>query len=298
MGRYYDDVVKSSLVGLDPANAFYGPLQSAANAVNTAEKNWYRRRRDMFDELDFGDDEKSSDEVEEKYANLKPGLSVYEFKSEFDRVNPQRKSASGSIRYVANTFDLSGITDGYADTSDTPIYEVEDEDEDGNLSFKLAEDPRILRYQVGRGKGNIDTLYTDMKAFTSDRGPLDDKDYYVQEYDEEEDETTYVRFRDVFRGFGEVPLAWNRKSDYSDQQLQVMNAAGNDYEDEVRPVIRDYETALQNYRTNGGGDLTEDFYSSPNPDFPYENFQGSDNSYNRPKDLDRDLIKETRGFGS
>ena len=286
MGRYYDD--KISLAGLDPANPSYQTLINAANAVDRAESNWYERRREGFDQLDFGDFNKSKGDVERKYAELVSGLSVYDFKSTFDTVGPARKNATNVYRFVHNTFDNMGITEGYSDER----YEETEEDEDGNVGYVLATD--VLRYHVGRGKGNVDTLYDDLSAFrTSSRSS---KDFYA--YVDDDEDPGYVRVSDVFKGFGEVPLAWKRKSGYSAQQLQVMKAAGNDYDSQVGPVIDEYKNVLDKYNKAGGGPLEFIFYDGGTPDFLYENFQGKNTSYNRPNNLESELIRETRGFGS
>ena len=284
MGRYFDD--KISTAGLDPANPFYQALLNAASAVDRAESDWYKRRRDGFNQLDFGDFDKTDGQVERKYAELVSGLSVYDFKSTFNNVGPSRKNATNVFRFVHNTFDNMGITEGYS----TERYEETEEDEDGNVGYVLATD--VLRYHVGRGKGNVDTLYDDLSAFrTSSRSS---KDFYA--YVDDDEDPGYVPVSDVFKGFGEVPLAWKRKSGYSAQQLQVMNAAGNDYESQVRPTITAYNNTLAQYEGAGGGPLDSEFFTGT-PDFPYEGFEGTNTSYNRPQNLEPDLIKETRGFG-
>ena len=286
MGRYYDD--KISLAGLDPANPSYQTLINAANAVDRAESNWYERRREGFDQLDFGDFNKSKGDVERKYAELVSGLSVYDFKSTFDRVGPSRKNATGVFRFVHNTFTNQGITDGYS----TERYEEGEEDDDGNIDYVISSD--VLNYHVGRGKGNADTLYDDLKAFRT--SSLSSKNFY--RFDDDDEDPGFVRVSDVFKGFGEVPIAWKPKSGYSPQQLQVMNAAGTDYNLQVGPVIEQYKNVLDKYNKAGGGPLEFIFYDGGTPDFIYENFQGKNTSYNRPNNLESELIKETRGFGS
>ena len=284
MGRYYDD--KISTAGLDPANPFFQALENAANAVDRAESDWYKRRRDGFDQLDFGDFNKTDGQVERKYAELVRGLSVYDFKSTFDSVGPSRKDETGVFRFVRNTFDNMGITEGYS----SERYVEGEEDDDGNVSYVVADD--VLRYHVGRGKGMVDTLYEDLSAFTT--SSLSSKNFY--RFIDDDEDPGHVRVFDVFRGFGEVPLAWKRKSGYSAQQLQVMNAAGNDYESQVRPTINAYNNTLAQYEGAGGGPLDSEFYTGT-PDFPYEGYEGTNTSYNRPQNLERALIKETRGFG-
>ena len=335
MGRYYDD--KISLDGLDNANANFLALRAAAAAVEQAEIDWYKRRREGFNQLDFGGFNKSESQVEADYASLIPGLSVYEFKDTFEGVNPPRKAATNVFRFVHNTFDNMGITDGYS----TERYETVDEDDDGNLVYGVADD--VLNYHVGRGKGMVDTLYDDLSAFTT--SSESSKDFYTFVADDEGSD--FVPTFDVFKGFSEVPLAFVAVSGYTSQELQVINAAGNDYDNEVGPVIAEYKRVLQLYIDGGGGDLEDSsvvYKGVKAGDFvvgvryqitevndtnftligavnnvvgtrftatgagtgegiaiadmlPYENFVGVSTSYNRPQDLEPDLIKETRGFG-
>ena len=286
MGRYYDD--KISTAGLDPANPFFQALNNAANAVDRAESDWYERRKDVFDELDFGDFRESARDVERKYSRLVSGLSVYEFKDKFDDVSPSRRPATDVFRLVHNTFPTSEISEGYA----TDIFVEEADDDDGDTAFVVADN--VLRYHVSRGKGNVDTLYDNLSAFrTSSRS---DAEFY--EFIDDDDDPGHFLTNNVFKGFGEVPLAWQAKSDYTSQQLQVMNAAGNDYNDQVGPKIQAYNEARANYEGAGGGPLESEFYDGGTPDFLYQDFQGTSTSYNRPENLPAVLIKETRGFGT
>jgi len=284
MGRYYDD--KISLSGLDKLNPFFKPLENAAEAVDRAESDWYKRRKDVFDELDFGDFRESARDVERKYARLVSGLSVYEFKDKFDDVSPSRRPATQVFRFVHNTFPTSEISEGYA----TDIF-VEETDDDGDSVFVVADN--VLRYHVSRGKGNVDTLYDNLSAFrTSSRSDAEFYEFI------DDDDPGHFPINNVFKGFGEVPLAWQAKSGYTSQQLQVMNAAGNDYDNEVGPKIRAYNEARANYEGAGGGPLKSEVYDGGTPDFLYQDFQGTSTSYNRPENLPAVLIKETRGFGT
>jgi|TARA_Y100000289_G_scaffold59387_1_gene65422 hypothetical protein len=283
MGRYYDE--KVSLAGLDPANPLFGPLRQAAEDIDRAEDAFFDSRVEVFNQLDFDGFSQKASEVEEKYEDF-INVSIYEYKSTFNNINPPRNVATGSIRYVHDEFGFSGITDGYA----TGFYVVIDDDEDGAV-YGTAND--VLAYQTGRGKGSIDPLYPGLKAFHTTS--TSSTDFYVNE--EDEDGGIFkTRFYDVFKGFGEVPYAWQAKGQYSSRQLGVMNAAGNAYEDQVRPLINAYDAALQAYNGAGGGPLVSDLYFSNDPDFPWKDFQGTNTSYNRPEDLPADLIKETRGL--
>ena len=334
MGRYYDD--KISLSGLDKLNPFFKALERAAKAVDDAEDDWYERRREMFDELDFGDFNKSDGDVERKYSRLVSGLSVYEFKDKFDQISPLRRSSSGGVRLVHDTFPTSGINSGFSDQ----IF-VEEEDDEGDTVFVVADN--VLAYQVDRGKGNIDTLYDNLGAFrTSSRSDAE----FFEFIDDGDDTVGYFPTNNVFKGFGQVPLAWESKPGYSSQQLQVMKAAGFDYADQVGPKIEAYEEAVAQYEGAGGGPLNTTFYNGVRAGnfvvgvsyqikntgttdftligaannsvgtifiatgagsgsgkaraamFPYQDFRGTETSYNRPGSLPAVLIKEARGFGS
>lgn len=287
MGRYYDD--KVSVAGLDPANPFFSPIKQAALAINNAEEDFYKDRRDMFKELNDNNSVGNKDRVEAEYARLHTGLEVYDFKSAFDRTNPSRnqgRSSGGldSYRYVYAPWELTTFEAGFADD----VYELGEEDDDGDSQHELAED--VLNYHEGRGKVQIDTLYQDVRAFTTGRT----KSGYFEKVDDDDDGDRYDSIT-VYEGFGEVPLAWKRKGSYSSHDLQVMNAAGTAYEEDVRPKINEYRQRLIDYEANGGGPLVFDFYEGT-ADFPYEGYTGESTTYNRPKNLSAGLIDQARGF--
>jgi len=287
MGRYYEDNLVEALVGLDPANPFYAPLLQAALAVEQAENEWYESRIDAFNQLDFDDFDNDEDDIERKYSQLVSNLSVYEFKDKFDQVNPSRRSGTGVIVRVHNTFDLFTVEASLSQDR----YVLGEEDDDGVSGYELADD--VLAYELGRGEPGIDTLYSGLSAFTSNSSSNKDFFEFI-----DDDEPGFSPVSDVFKGFQEVPLAWQPKSGFTSQQLQVMNAAGSDYNTFVGPKISAFNSVQASYENQGGGDLTPIFYDSGDPNFPYQNFQGDPNiSYNRPNKLPSVLVKETRGFG-
>jgi len=283
MGRYYDDRV--SVAGLDPANPFFSPIKQAALAINNAEEDFYEDRRDLFKELNGNNSVGNKDRVEAEYARLHTGLDVYDFKSTFNRANPSRRSGGGNdYRYVYAPWELTTFEAGFADD----VYELGEEDDDGDSQYELAED--VLNYHEGRGKVGIDTLYQDVRAFTTGRR----KSGYFERVDDDDDGYRYDSIT-VYEGFGEVPLAWERTGSYSSHDLQVMNAAGTAYEEDVRPKINEYRFRLIDYEANGGGPLVFDFYEGT-ADFPYEGYTGESTTYNRPRNLSAALIDQARGF--
>ena len=251
MGRYYDD--KVSVAGLDPANPFFSPIKQAADAIDRAEEDFYEDRRDMFKELNDNNSVGNKGRVEAEYARLHTGLDVYDFKSQFNKTNPSRNEGRRSggenvYRYVYAPWELTTFEAGYADD----VYELGEEDDDGDALHELATD--VLNYHEGRGKVQIDTLYQDVEAFSSG----DRVNGYFEKI--EDDDGDFYDPITVFSGFGEVPLAWKRKGSYSSHDLQVMNAAGTAYEEDVRPKINEYRLRLIDYKQNGGGTLVFDFY--------------------------------------
>lgn len=287
MGRYYDDFV--SLAGLNPANPVYADLISSANNIDNKESQFYKERRKMFKELNAGTEVGSVNDVEDAYADLKRGLNVYEFHSKFNSVAPSRKAGSGDFRYVRVVpWESTEFTAGFAD-----LYVRGEEDDDGDSGFELADD-EVLNYNTGAGKVNIDTLYTGVRAFTTKaRYP---SNFYF-ELEEDDDGDIYTSVSNVYNGFGEVPRRYNAKSGYTSQDLQVMDDAGDAYEELVRPAIEAYDNFRDLYEANGGGPLIFDFYEgTPDPQFPYEGYTGISNSYNRPEDLSPKLINLARGF--
>ena len=224
MGRYYNDKVNTT--ALDPANPFFGPIKQSALAINQAETDWYKQRSDMFKELNGGNSAGSPSQVEVKYANLKNGLSVYDFKATFNNVNPSAKASTGSIRYVHVPWVLTTFTDGFA----TNVLQLGEEDDDGDALYEVADD--VLAYPEGAGKAEIDTLYTNLKAFSTYGTKSGYKTYGSGGFYDDDD---YLYSVTVYEGFGELPLRWNAKSGYSSQQLQVMNIAGSSYNSFVGP---------------------------------------------------------------
>ena len=73
-----------------------------------------------------------------------------------------------------------------------------------------------------------------------------------------------------------------------------MDAAGDDYEDQVRPYIDDYEDALSDYNNKGGGQLNFDYLDGTIAE-PWDGFDGDDVNYNRPGSLPGKLVRQVRG---
>ena len=292
MGRYYDEVAQPSLVGLDRQNAGYGPLNSAADAVNEKETEFFENRRKVFDELDFGDFTRSAGDVESEYESLLPSVSIYNYKTKFDSINPSTNNPDPEvIRYVHDTFPRTGMTSGFA----AQFLVVIDDDEDGAVYGDAQENGfPVLEYILGAGKAGIDPLYTNLSAFTSSN--TSNTDFYAVVIDEEEGDTSINKVSNVFKGFIEVPYRYQAVAGWTQQQLGVMKAAGKAYEDEVRGAINAYITAKANYDDLGGGGLEEEFHGDNNLINTYENYQGLLSSYNRPGLLNADLIKKARGL--
>lgn len=295
MGRYYDEVAAPGLIGLDRQNAGFGPLNSAARAVNEKETEFFESRKKVFEELDFNDGDfgQSAKDVEEKYEELLPTVSIYNYKTTFDGLETSLNNPDPrEIRYVHNTFPLSGMTAGLADQ----FLVVIDDDEDGAVYGNAAENGfPVLEYTLGNGKASIDPLYTNLSAFTSDRESS--TEFYIVEIDEDEADSSIVRFRNVFKGFSEVPYRYRKLSnEWTQQKLGVMKAAGDAYEDEVRPSIDAYIQAKAQYDGLGGGGLEEIFQGDNNLINTYQDYVGLSISYNRPGVLNADLIKQARGL--
>ena len=284
MGRYYDE--KISLDGLDPANPLFGPVIQAADQVDKKESEFYRLRRDLFEEMNFGSFNRDAVQVEFNYVAAVPNVSVWNFKNTFNSVNPSSYSGSGQTRIIWDQFDKVDFSSPLAD-----VYEVE-EDDDGDNVFAPASDVHL--YTVGRGEPNVDTLFTNLRIFTSNGFINVDPPYF--EFVDDDDDPGYYPVFSIYEGFGEVPYHWRPKSGFSSQQLQIMNAAGNAFDAIVGPAINDYNSKWNQYMNSGGGNLDEDFYTGGTPNAPWQNFQGSSVSYNRPKDLPSALIKEARGL--
>ena len=295
MGRY--PTIDPDREYLDPRNPFYTDLINASKALSKAEDNWYKRRRDVFDQYDFGDFDETDGDVEEKYDKF-CGSDPWNYKTRFDSIDPTRSPSSGDgFRLVQNIFDLSEISEGYADIyvengTNKAGYCGGDRyvaPEDRKTSGSCQDDPapRVLNYHIGRGKNNVDCLYFNLAAFKSSSSTTSLR-YY-----EETGSDVYEEV-DVFKTFGETPFSWEEKSGYGKQALSAMKAAGDDYEREVRPYINSYENALNDYNTKGGGELNFDYLDGTIEE-PWDGFDGDNVSYNRPGSLPGKLVRQVRG---
>lgn len=300
MGRY--PTVNDEGEYLDPRNAFYKTLLTAIDDLKDAEDKWYKRRRDIFNEYDFGDFNESDGDVEKKYDQF-CGADPWNYQSRFNSINPDRLPSTGVFRLVQNTFDLSEINSGFK----SDIFVLNGEDDDGDYcggdryvapENRKSDDgdcdddpaPRVLNYEVGRGKARVDCLYFNLAAF-KDRGTKSSLRYYESTGDDDDP----FEEVDVFTRFGETPFRYRAKDGYGQQALSAMDAAGDDYEVQVRPYIDDYEDALDNYRTEGGGELDFD-YLGGTLDRPWDGFDGDETSYNRPPKLPTKLIRQVRSI--
>jgi len=293
MGRYPTFEDQGDV--LDPRNPVYERLLEKVKDLKDAEDDWYRLRRDVFDEYDFGNFGDSISEVEERYDRI-VGDEPWNYTRDFNRIDPDKKSSTGQFRPVSNTFELSEISDGYR----TDVF-VKDRYDDEN--FVRPEDrrgifgdpepaPRVLAYEVGRGKGRIDLLYPNLIAFKDkdiDKGDESDTTYYV--YDE--DDEMYVKLK-VFAGFSDRPYRYDEEDGFSEQVLSSMHAAGLSWDDKVRPALNAYRDALDDYRDNGGGDLDFDFLGGT-LDRPWDGYEGKKVSYNKPEPLPNQLVRQARG---
>lgn len=293
MGRYPTFEDQGEV--LDPRNPVYERLLEKVKDLKDAEDDWYRLRRDVFDEYDFGNFGDSVSEVEERYDRI-VGDEPWNYTSDFNSINPDRKPDTGQFRPVSNTFQLSEISDGYrSDVFVKDRYDDEDfvrpEDRRDFLGDPQPA-PRVLAYEVGRGKGRIDLLYPNLTAFKDkdiDKGDESDTTYYV--YDEEDEK--YVQLT-VFAGFSDRPYRYEEEDGFSEQVLSSMHAAGLSWDDKVRPALNAYKDALEAYRANGGGDLDFEFLGGT-LDRPWDGYQGTNVSYNKPEPLPNQLVRQARG---
>lgn len=302
MARY--PTVRDTNKLLDPSNPNYGLLLAAITNLSNKEDDFYENRRRVFDQYDFGGFDESVEQVEAKY-DTEIGDEPWNYKDDFDDIDPDRQNGGGAKRLVQYTFDLSGITAGFADST-LVVENGEDDDGDycGNEKYVIPEnrkdddcdsDPalRVLDYETGRGKGQIDCLYKGLAAF-KDNDDQVSTNYYVQGEDDDDGDEVFEE-QAVFRGFGEIPFAWKEKDGYTKRQLSSMNAAGAKYEELVRPAITQYQNALTAYGEYNGGDLGYEEHLSTDTEFPWEGLVGNQITYNRPEDLPGTLVRQARG---
>ena len=281
---------------LNPSNPYRDFFANAIAALTTAEDNFYDNRVQVFDELDLGKFNKTRDQVEQKYEDLFDGeLGPWQYKATFDDEDPDRKegdfhtvtaptpggtTTEPSYRFVLNQFPSSGISAGYAQSLST----IERVEKDG------VEVTNVLAYHFNRGKVSVDPLYGGLKAFKSAGTDLGGYVYRSG---------LFTGTLQVWDGFGQVPEAWQGTSNYGSRKLGVMKAAGDVYEDMVRSKINAYINALNLYNSaaggDEGGDLIDDTFTGVG-DRPWDGFTGSNVSYNRPKDLPRNFVREVRGI--
>jgi len=293
---------------LDPRNPFFQKLRDSITELKSAERDWYQHRLEFFQELnaEYGGLSKTADEVERDYDN-DIGNQPWEYLSTFNRVNDGRRSGSG-VRLVQDRYSVDlGLPIN-------PIVLVangtdEEGDPCGGSSHVLPEDrssnddscdpdplPNVLDYVPGAGAPGIDCLYTNLAAFQTNTTIFG---VYVVEGEEDDDGDPTFDLVEVFTGFGEVPFAWKQVSGYTKRQLSSMKAAGESYNERVKPKIDAYNSAKTDFDNVSGGRLNFD-YIGGTIDFPWQNFTGSNVSYNRPQKGGggfSKIVNEARGVG-
>ena len=297
MGRY--PTINPDVEYLDPRNPFYQDVIEASKALSKAEDRWYKRRLEVFKEYNDGSFSLTDGQIEADYDRV-CGPDPWNYLIRFNQINPDRRPSSGGFRLVQNAFPLSAISEGYK----TDIFVENGEDADGfcggdryvppedRKDDDCDDDPalRVLNYNQGRGKFNIDCLYSNLAAFKSNNNTTNTR-YYVEPSDPDDP----MELVDVYETFGEVPYAWQAKNGYSEQALSVLKAAGEDYTAEVRvPYVFAYDNALRDYNNKGGGNLNFVYLDGTIAE-PWDGFNGKDVSYNKPGTLPGKLVRQVRG---
>jgi hypothetical protein len=277
---------------LSDANPFKRDMQDAIDELEDAQSDWYNDREDLF--RDYGVRNISRTKVEAKYDQVlgeKNGDNrPWKWKEIIEGFSLNRRSRNDDDdRWVKiGTKDLGIVSSIYLlyERDDFSWDEIRD---DGDQVI-------VVRYEPGRGKGQLDILYEDAPLFTGGSKPYENRDLGIRVLDDEDADIISLN-EHVRSGFGETPIAWEKEGNYTDVQIHIMNAAYPSFEDAVRPYISAYEDARDLYEGAGGKPLEGDFFQNPPAswDIPWDGIELDSTRYNKPGPLKDALVRLTRG---
>jgi hypothetical protein len=280
---------------LDPKNIYYGTLNAAVEALNKAQDDFYKSRKEAYEELDYDTFPDNKGQVEKKFDDLMDPLKPWDWKSTFDSLSLTRKTGDTHIqpplvdpqpsyRFVKDSFPLAGISGGYV--QDVFPWTVK------RYGSTVTD---VLAYHFNRGKRSVDPLYGGLKAFKTAGKELPGYTYTVTVFDGEGNPFDFTSPLQVWDSFGQVPEAWNSTTSYNSRKLGVMDVNGQKYEDMVREAINEYDNALALYVSYSGGELIDDTFTGVGEE-PWDGYKGKDISYNQPQGLPEDFVRQVRGI--
>lgn len=272
MTMYFPTVSRDSL---EVSNPFYAPLLEAIEEFEDAQDDFWQSREDYWDAQGKNT---SKSEVVARYEDKIGEGNPWNYRSRFSSINPDRTD-DGKTQHVR-------VSSDFLATSSAPREELLQEDDSGEIgvSYEPYDPPRYGASMIS-GNPDVDTLWEDIDLF-EDRGSS--IIYYIDRGGDDPDQET------VYSAYDEVPYAWEDKSGFDKEALQLMYFVGQAWHDACDNAYDDYRDALSDYNSAGGGDIDEDYFSGT-PDRPWDNYEGDRVEYMRSDSLPNVLVREIRG---
>lgn len=276
MAMYFPTVDKDSL---QASNPFYTALQNAIDAFEDAQDDFWQSRENYWDAQGKNT---SKSEVVARYEDKIGEGNPWNYRSRFNNINP-RRTDDGKTAHVRVSADFLAA-------SGAPREELLQEIPTGtpgspsNPRYEPYDPPRYAASMIG-GDPGADTLWTNIDLF-EDRG--NDVTYYIDRGGD--DPVAQI----VYDEYDEVPYAWEDKSGFEKEALQLMYFVGQAWHAACDNAYDDYRDVLSDYNSSGGGDIDEDYFSG-NPDRPWDDYEGDRVEYMRSNSLPAVLVREIRG---
>lgn len=282
MARY--PVVNTATIVLTNPSA--GPLLRAIENLSAAEDEFYGDRRDLVNSYPMKTRDITRTQIETLY-DTHLGNEPWRYSSRFEASGSTLKTGSygntggGFISQESHT-ELWVTAWGDTPTSATYPTTRGAGISDGAGEHFLFDEERgaawvDLIVKHGYNNGFTGRGSSTSRSITSGAG-----------------DGASTTFYQVYEGFGVEPVAYNGRGGLSDFEAHMLKLVGDAYEDTVRGAINSYNGSLNSYR-GANGSATEAEFSSNSATQPWEGYTGTSRGYNRPEELNIDLVRQTRG---
>lgn len=266
-------------------NAASGPLLLAIDELEAAETEFYNNRRNLVNSYPMKRSDITRAQIEELY-DTHLGNEPWRYAARFTNSGSTLKTGSyddggGGI------FNQSAQEEFYVDAwgpTPTGAYPIVI----GN-SFGSTDNSAFL-FDQERGAAWVDLIvkhgYTN--GFSRRGGT---RSVAITSGAGDGASTSYAT---VYEGFGVEPVAYNGRGGLSDFEAHMLKLVGDAYEDTVRSALSTYQSRLSAYQGANGSPTDAVFTPSPGGQ-QWGGYSGSTGGYNRPGELNAELVRETRG---
>jgi hypothetical protein len=264
-------------------NAATGPLLLAIEELQAAETEFYNGRRDLVNSYPMKRSDITRAQIEQLY-DTHLGSEPWRYATRFSNSGSTLKTgtygnAGGGI------FNSSSQEEFYIEPwggTPTGAYPTT---VGGGFSGSEA-----FLYDSERGAAWVDLIvkhgYTN--GFTRKGGT---RSVSITSGAGDGSSTSYAT---AYEGFGEEPLAYNGRGGLSDFEAHMLKLVGDAYEATVRPALNSYQSCLSSYQGSNGSP-TEAVFTPSAGGQQWSGYMGSTGGYNRPGELNAELVRETRG---